>query len=311
MDAHSSFSMISSEDLRNKMVEGNKITLIDTLPNEHFQGAHIPGAENACVFEIVFLDNVERIVPGKEDAIVIYGASTKTMDAVTAGEKLVRAGYGNVRILDGGLISWREKGYPLEGANIDLATETETGIRFEDGTYRVDTDQSVIGWTGRNPNKKHYGTLTLAKGRMDVKGGITGGSFEFDMTGIKSIDLAGDELEPVLLSHLMSDDFFFVKRFPKAVFNIISATPLDPLSLSSPNVEVTGELELRGNTHRIAFPATVNKIPGGGLTIESHFDIDRTRWKILYGSSRFFEHLGMHLVFDLISIEMRLYFYMI
>jgi hypothetical protein len=34
----------------------------------------------------------------------------------------------------------------------------------------------------------------------------------------------------------------------------------------------------------------------------AHFDFDRTRWNVIYGSSRFFEHLGMHLVFDLISI---------
>ena len=40
--------------------------------------------------------------------------------------------------------------------------------------------------------------------------------------------------------------------------------------------------------------------------MESHFDIDRTRWGITYGSPRFFERLGMHLVFDLISIQLRI-----
>ncbi len=40
--------------------------------------------------------------------------------------------------------------------------------------------------------------------------------------------------------------------------------------------------------------------------LEGHFDIDRTRWKIIYGSTRFFEHLGMHKVFDLISIQVRI-----
>jgi len=36
------------------------------------------------------------------------------------------------------------------------------------------------------------------------------------------------------------------------------------------------------------------------------FDIDRTRWNVIYGSSRFFEHLGMHLMFDPISIQIRI-----
>ena len=40
--------------------------------------------------------------------------------------------------------------------------------------------------------------------------------------------------------------------------------------------------------------------------MEAHFDLDRTQWNVIYGSSRFFEHLGMHMVFDQISIELRL-----
>ncbi len=32
----------------------------------------------------------------------------------------------------------------------------------------------------------------------------------------------------------------------------------------------------------------------------------RTKWNIVYGSTRFFEHLGKHLVFDLIGIQVRI-----
>jgi hypothetical protein len=39
---------------------------------------------------------------------------------------------------------------------------------------------------------------------------------------------------------------------------------------------------------------------------EAHFDINRTKWNIIFGLTRFFEHLGMHLVFDLISIQVRI-----
>ena len=41
------------------------------------------------------------------------------------------------------------------------------------------------------------------------------------------------------------------------------------------------------------------------LIMEAHFDIDRTKWNVIYGSIRFFEHLGMHKVFDLISLQLR------
>ena len=306
MDADSDLPRISSQDLNKKIANRENFVLVDTLTNDHFESVHIPGAKNACVFEVVFLKNVEKIVSGKDDAIILYGSSAKSIDALTAGEKLIRAEYQNVSILEGGLAYWRENDYPLEGTNIEILAYPEEGILPENGTFHVNIGESVIEWTGRNPNKKHHGTLPLMKGEMIIGDESIVGSFELDMTGIKNIDLDGDEWQPVLLSHLMSDDFFFVKIFPKAFFNINSMIPIEASSLSTPNFEVTGLLELKGNISEIRFPATVTRPPGGGMTIEAHFDIDRTLWKVLYGSARFFEHLGMHLVFDLISIQLRL-----
>ena len=304
MNINSDHFRLSSRDLNKKMIHGENFLLIDTLTNDHFESVHIPGAKNACVFEVVFLKNVEKIVSGKEDAIIVYGSSAKSMDALTAAEKLIRAEYRNVSVLEGGLASWRENDYPLEGTHIEILAIPEEGVRLENGTFYVNIEKSVIEWTGRNPNKKHYGTLPLMKGEMTIGHKSIGGSFEFNMTGIKNIDLSGDEWQPILLSHLMSDDFFFVKMFPKASFKINSMLPIEATSLSIPNFEVTGVLELRGNKGEISFPATIIPMPGGGMTIEAHFDIDRTLWKVIYGSARFFEHLGMHLVFDLISIQL-------
>jgi len=306
MDTHPGLTRISPWELNAKINRNENFFLIDTLTGEHFNSAHIPGAKNACVFEVVFLDNMETIVPGKYDEIVVYGSSGNSMDAATAGDKLARAGYRSVSLLDGGLAGWRKHGYPVEGADVAILSTSGEDIRIRDGAYGVNTDQSVLEWTGRNPNKKHYGTVPLEKGAITVKDGMIDGSFTIDMTGIKSMDLAGDEYEPVLLSHLGSDDFFFAKLFPKAFFTIRSATIIDKPNLSSPNFEIAGDLEIRGNTNRITFPATLTPLQEGGITIEAHFDIDRTRWKIIYGSARFFEHLGMHLVFDLISIQIRL-----
>lgn len=228
------------------------------------------------------------------------------MDAVTAAEKLIRAGYTKVIALDGGLALWREAGYPLEGEQVQEVEVPEDRLQIEDGNYKVNTDESVIEWTGRNPNTKHYGTLQLSKGEITVNDGIIGGSFDIDMKSIKNMNLEGDELQPVLISHLMSDDFFFVKMFPRAFFSIKTAKPVEESSLSSPNFEVKGTLELRGIKKEITFPTTVSPLPEGGGAVEAHFDIDRTRWGIIYGSGRFFEHLGMHFVFDLISIQLRL-----
>ena len=69
---------------------------------------------------------------------------------------------------------------------------------------------------------------------------------------------------------------------------------------------VEGTLELRGVRAPLDFEATVSTVKGGALAVEAHFDLDRTRWGLIYGSARFFAHLGMHVVFDHVGIAMRL-----
>ena len=39
--------------------------LIDVLPPDHFENVHIPGAKNACVFFVSFLDDLAMIVSDK------------------------------------------------------------------------------------------------------------------------------------------------------------------------------------------------------------------------------------------------------
>jgi len=306
MEKAKNYVITTPEELHERIRGGSNIILIDTLPGEQFDKRHLPGARNACVFEVTFPDRVKEMVADKNQEIVLYGSSEKSMDAFTAAEKVLRLGYQKVYALKGGIAAWQEAGYPFEGVHVQEVEIPEDRLRIEDGTYKVNTDESIIEWTGRNPNTKHYGTLRLSQGEITVKEGIIGGSFEIDMESIKNTDLEGDELEPVLISHLKSDDFFFVKIFPKASFKIKTATPVKEPSFSAPNFKVKGTLELRGIKKGITFPATVNSLPDGGATVEAHFDVDRTRWGVIYGSSRFFEHLGMHLVFDLISIQLRI-----
>jgi polyisoprenoid-binding protein YceI len=132
------------------------------------------------------------------------------------------------------------------------------------------------------------------------------GTFEIDMDSIENINLEGDELQPVLVSHLKSDDFFLVKAFPKAKFIINGGKLAEEPHLSAPNYEVNGTLDLRGVKADISFATTISHTDSDGLIAEAHFDIDRTRWNVIYGSTRFFENLGMHLVFDLISFQLKI-----
>jgi polyisoprenoid-binding protein YceI/rhodanese-related sulfurtransferase len=306
MQTEESYDRISPEELHRWVTEGRDMILIDTLPSEHYEKVHLPESRNACVYQVTFPDQVQAIVAGREADIVVYGSSDASMDAATAAEKLTRLGYEKVHALKGGLTAWRNAGYPLAGQDPGAVDDATAGLSFEDGLYQVDTEQSLVEWAGRNPNVKHYGTIGLTEGAITLKDGEMGGTFEIDMGSIKNMDLEGDPLQPVLIRHLMSDDFFFVERFPKGVFTIQSGKPGEAPTLTSPNYRVSGLLELRGVRHEIHFPVTLSRLTEGGITAEAHFDMDRTRWNIIYGSSRFYEHLGMHAVFDPISFQLRI-----
>jgi len=294
----------SPADLNLQLRTGDPPLVIDTLPGERYRCRHLPGAANACVFEVTFLDQVAAICADRARSVVVYGVNDKTHDAITAAEKLRRAGYAEVAVLEGGLAAWQAAGYPLEGEA--PAGEEATSNLPAGGCYPIDVAASVIEWTGRNPNGGHHGTLRLASGEVQIEAGVIHGSFTLDMTSIDNVDLAGQELKPVLEAHLKSDDFFFVERFPGARFEL-TATPITPPPhLGAANYRVTGTLHLRGIRAAQEFTATILPTTEGGLVAEAHFDFDRTRWGVIYGSAKFFRHLGKHLVFDPISLQLRM-----
>ena len=170
-----------------------------------------------------------------------------------------------------------------------------------DGNYIVDTGLSTIEWSGRNPSTCHVGTVEISEGTINSNGGGINGTVEVDMNSIRNVNLEGDDLQPLLEAHLRSDYFFFTSMFPKAILNFKEVTPIQPGWQTSPNFHVKGELTLRGVTAALDFDMTVSLTDNNTLSLEAHFDIDRTRWNVIYGSTRFFEHLGMHKVFDLIT----------
>lgn len=306
MEKTSEIKEILPETLDTLIREGNDFILINVLPQDVYDRKHLPGSKNACVFEVNFPDQVTSLVSAEYNQIILYGSSHKSKDAVTAAEKLLRLGYHDIYILVGGMAAWQAAGFALEGTDTESREDSQIKLRFRDGTYSVDTKQSGIEWTGRNPNTTHFGTLAFQNGRITVADGLIGGTFDIDMRSIKNTSLEGDESQPVLIDHLESDDFFFVKMFPTATFTIKRAKLLDEPTLTAPNFDLTGSLKLRGLTREVEFPATLTPLTDEMIGIEAHFDIDRTKWDIIYGSSRFFEHLGMHVIFDLISIQLRI-----
>ncbi len=199
--------------------------------------------------------------------------------------------------MSAGLISCKK-----DGGNTRAARDAK-GASEEAIAYNVDTQTSVIDWTGSKQTGKHSGQLKLSSGTVFAKDGqIESGNFTIDMTTINVTDLEGEkktELEAHLKGSAVenADHFFNVKKYPEGKFEITGVTNEDGKMM------IEGNLTLKETTKNIKFPALVNVRDNQLSIISDMFIIDRTQWKVNYGSKSVFADLGDKFVNDEIEIK--------
>ena len=278
------------------------IQLLDVRLADDYAASHLEGAANNCVFEVAFHDRLAETAPDSSATTVVYGANSESQEAEMAAEKLRRAGFSDVQILEGGIESASEEAFPIVAG--DPLPELP---KIADGDHSVDADESRVEWTGRNLLNRHWGTAPIRSGTLVFRDGmITSGEIRIDLVGIACIDLADSDLHDVLIAHLHSDDFFDVENHPEAVLRILSARKIEGTAEGAPNLRLDGELSLRGETHPIALEAVAGVTPEGKAAAQASFLIDRTIWGVLYGSGKFFHRLAGHLVHDLIDFDVKI-----
>jgi polyisoprenoid-binding protein YceI/rhodanese-related sulfurtransferase len=293
---------ILPNELSKRMSQADAPLLLDVRLEHDYAAAHLPQARNNCVFEVSFLDRMADFAPDKRTPVCVYGAGEDSYEARMAAEKLRRAGYLEVLELCEGLEGWRSARLPLERQGEVKAAEPLA----PEGWLEIDPVESRVEWTGRNLLNKHYGRIALKEGKLQFdRGRLTKGEITLNMDAITCQDLAGDPLADVLIGHLKSDDFFDVELYPEARFVIASVQPIAHATPGSPNLSVRGDLTLKGTTRPLEFIATAGVTPEGKAAAQAAFAIDRTLWHVLYGSGKYFRHLGGHLVNDLIDIQLR------
>ena len=149
--------------------------------------------------------------------------------------------------------------------------------------------------------------MRVSKGEITVVARrATRGEITLDMTSIENTDMEDPSLRALLAKHLKSDDFFDVDRFPTAQVSITSIDAIADAPQSSPTHRIHGHLTLKGVTKEVDFLAQIGMTVTGELIARADFDVDRTRWNVIYGSGKFYEKLGMHLVSDLISLDLKI-----
>ena len=294
---------MTASELQSLLQSSEPPQLIHVLPPEVFVASRIPCSKNACVYETAFLDRVRALVPDPTTPLIVYGAGEGSLDAGSAVEKLHAAGYTQAQAFSGGLAEWKSCGLPLEGNGL-LPQPI-----VPDGSFRIDTGQSVVRWTGRNLFNHHSGTVKLAGGEIVLKRGeLLSARFSIDMASIANEDLADAAMNSMLIAHLRSADFFDVANHPAAEFIAAAAEKIPSCTEGVPNYHLHGTFTLRGISRPLHFPVLVAANEDGSrLTGQGQFELDRTEFGSHYGSGKLFRFLGQHLVNDHIHLHVKIH----
>ena len=119
------YKLISTEELNKWFIEKNDFLLIDTMPKEAFDKIRIKGAINSPVakteqeFTPAEKDNILKIAGSDKDkTVVVYCGYTSCRRSHLGAKTLVENGFSKVYRYPGGIVAWKEGGYPAEGADM-------------------------------------------------------------------------------------------------------------------------------------------------------------------------------------------------
>lgn len=277
-----------------KVNEIKEAKIINILTKEAFEEKRIPNSSNYCIYETIFLDEINKKFD-KKDIIIVYGNSNETEESKVASIKLFENGFENIYNFEGGIKEWIKKGFEIE-------SETKKNNQNLNGKYQINTEESKIEWSGRNFGSKHHGDINIKNGIININENKIEGKSIIDMKTIKNFDLKEKTYNQMLINHLKSSDFFDVENYDETIIEFIKSENIETYNKSKPNYKIRAKLTIKNITEEIEFEANIQKTENEFI-MNAHFDIDRTRWNIKYGSEKFFAKLGMHIVSDIISID--------
>jgi polyisoprenoid-binding protein YceI len=199
-----------------------------------------------------------------------------------------------------------EKAEPV--ALVDPAPAAANSLGFgqhANGAYVTDGELSTVLWKGYKAAYHHEGSFDLySKGLTVGNHTIKSGTFHIPIASIKNFDLP-EHVQPVLLDHLKSADFFNMLLYPEATFKIRQVLPYTAdgtEALPGVNCLVLGDFSMLGITNAISFPASI-RLLDDKLQAEAIFSIDRTRWGMTYAAD---PALGDFHIYPMVDLHLKL-----
>lgn len=172
--------------------------------------------------------------------------------------------------------------------------------------FNIDTLASHIQWTGEKLTREHTGKIYLDSSYIELtNGNITAGKFIIDMNTMTNEDISDTTEKQTIIRHLKSKDFFDVEFYPYAKLKIIRAIPNPLAKKNQPNYTIISDLSIKDSTHTIVFPAIIT-MNDKELIANAKFNIDRTKFGIVYNSYKYFPNLTDVLINDKIKFKIYL-----
>lgn len=169
--------------------------------------------------------------------------------------------------------------------------------------YKIDPKKSNVRWTGKSVRGGHFGDISIKEGSFIYDGKlITGGTIVIDMNSISVKDIEDPNRQNRLANHLKSDDFFSADKFPEAKLVVTSSKP----GKSAGQIEVSGELTIKGITKPISFPVDL-KNSGNSVDAEGTITVDRIQYDIKYRSKSVLDPsaLADRLIYDEFTLDFK------
>ncbi len=148
--------------------------------------------------------------------------------------------------------------------------------------YTLRPAKQVISWTGYGEIGSYSltGVLNLKSGSFEYDGKVLSkGVFVFDMNSI-------NHENKTLVKHLKEEDFFYVKKYPVAEFQLSTVK----------NGKASGFVIIRNIKKPIEFQVSIVENAAKQLIIKGSLSIDRTQFEINYNSNSFFQNLGSNAI---------------
>ena len=175
---------------------------------------------------------------------------------------------------------------PAPEPQADTTTKPDT-IRLNpapaEGAVPYTVTGGMVYWSAKKAiGIVHNGEIAIAGGELMVnQGQVLGGKVTFDMPSITVTNMDDPSDKATLESHLKDNDFFNVKKYPEASFEVLEILPSSQPAF---NWIIRGMLTIKDKSNPVNVPVRIWETKSGLRAESVSFIINRTKWGINFRS---------------------------